>query len=71
MDPPRSGLTNSVINDLFRLNPKKLVYVSCDPITFARDLKILKEKYNIINITPVDMFPNTYHVENIAKLIRK
>jgi 23S rRNA (uracil1939-C5)-methyltransferase len=71
VDPPRSGLTNSVINDIFRLNPKKIVYVSCDPITFARDLKILKEKYNIINITPVDMFPNTYHVENIAKLIRK
>lgn len=71
VDPPRSGLTNSVITDIFRLDPKKIVYVSCDPITFARDLKLLKEKYNVVNITPIDMFPNTYHVENIAELIRK
>lgn len=71
VDPPRSGLTNSVINDIFRLNPKKIVYVSCDTITFARDLKLLKEKYDIVEITPFDMFPNTYHVENIVKLVRK
>lgn len=71
VDPPRSGLTNSVINDIFRLDPNKIVYVSCDPITLARDLKILKEKYNIINITPVDMFPNTYHVETIVMLSKR
>ena len=71
VDPPRSGLTNSVINDIFRLDPNKIVYVSCDPITLARDLKILKEKYNVEKITPVDMFPNTYHVETIVMLSKR
>ena len=71
VDPPRSGLTNSVINDIFRLYPNKIVYVSCDPITLARDLKILKEKYNVEKITPVDMFPNTYHVETIVMLSKR
>ena len=71
VDPPRSGLTNSVINDIFKLDPNKIVYVSCDPITLARDLKILKEKYNVEKITPVDMFPNTYHVETIVMLSKK
>ena len=68
VDPPRAGLTNNVINDLFRISPNKIVYVSCDPITLARDLKILKEKYEICEVTPFDMFPNTYHVETIVKL---
>jgi 23S rRNA (uracil1939-C5)-methyltransferase len=71
VDPPRSGLTNSVINDIFRLDPNKIVYLSCDPITLARDLKILKEKYNVEKITPVDMFPNTYHVETIVMLSKR
>lgn len=71
VDPPRAGLTNSVINDILRLNPDRVVYVSCDPITLARDLKILNEKYDIKDITPVDMFPNTFHVECVAVMDRK
>jgi len=68
VDPPRSGLTQEGINDILKINPETLVYISCDPITLARDLKILSEKYNIIEVTPVEMFPNTYHVENVALL---
>ena len=70
VDPPRNGLDNSTIQNIFRLNPIRIVYTSCDPITLARDLNILKEKYNIIDITPVDMFPNTYHVESVCVLER-
>lgn len=68
VDPPRAGLDNITIENIFRLNPEKIVYVSCDPVTLARDLKILSEKYNIESVTPVDMFPNTYHVECVCVL---
>lgn len=68
VDPPRSGLTKEGINDILKIHPETLVYISCDPITLARDLQILSEKYNIIEVTPVEMFPNTYHIENVALL---
>lgn len=68
VDPPRAGLDNITIENIFRLNPKKIVYVSCDPVTLARDLNIFREKYNIEDVTPVDMFPNTYHVECVCVL---
>ena len=68
VDPPRAGLTESIIRDIFRINPDKIVYVSCDPITLARDLKLLQEKYEVLDVVPVDMFPNTYHVETVCKL---
>ena len=72
VDPPRSGLDESVIYDIIKLKPERLVYVSCDPMTLARDLYLLNEKYEIIEVTPVDMFPNTNHVENVCSLkIRK
>ena len=70
VDPPRSGLTKEVINYLLNSNSKKIVYVSCDPVTLARDLNLLQEKYTIKEITPVDMFPRTYHVENVCLLER-
>ena len=70
VDPPRAGLDNSVINDILKINAERLIYVSCDPITLARDLSILKNNYNVIEITPVDMFPNTYHVECVCVLNR-
>ncbi|MEG1146201.1 MAG: 23S rRNA (uracil(1939)-C(5))-methyltransferase RlmD [Bacilli bacterium] len=70
VDPPRSGLTTSIIKDIYQIKPEKIVYVSCDPITLARDLNILKEKYEVLEITPFDMFPNTYHVETVVKLKR-
>jgi len=70
VDPPRSGLTKEGINDILKINPETIVYISCDPITLSRDLKILKESYNIEEITPVEMFPNTYHIENVVLLKR-
>ena len=71
VDPPRAGLDFKTREFLNNSNAKRIVYVSCDPMTFVRDLNELKEKYNIKEITPFDMFPNTYHVENIAVLYLK
>ena len=71
VDPPRSGLDKITIDNIIRLNSQKIIYVSCDPITLARDLNLLKEKYDIKEITPVDMFPNTYHVECVSVLCLK
>lgn len=71
VDPPRAGLDKEVINDLIRISPIKIIYVSCDPVTLARDLKLLQECYDVSEIIPIDMFPNTYHIENVAILIKK
>ena len=71
VDPPRSGLTKEGIEDILKIKPDKIIYVSCDPMTLARDLNILKDSYEIIEVTPVDMFPNTYHVETVTLLERK
>ena len=68
VDPPRAGLDKGVIEQIIKLKPKKLIYVSCDVITLARDLNILKEYFDIKEVTPVDMFPNTYHVETVTLL---
>ena len=70
VDPPRSGLTNDIINFLLSSEAKKIVYVSCNPSTLARDLeKILESgKYSIKEITPIDMFPQTYHIETVVLL---
>ena len=70
VDPPRSGLDDKMINDINKLLPKKIIYVSCDPMTLARDLKKL-DNYNIISIKGFNMFPNTYHVECVSVLHRK
>lgn len=71
VDPPRAGLDKKVIEEINSLNPQKLIYVSCDAITLARDLNLLKEKFDIIECSPVDMFPNTYHVETVVLLSRE
>lgn len=71
VDPPRSGLFKGMVDDLIKFNANKIIYVSCDPMTLARDLNILQEHYEITEIQPVDLFPHTHHVECIAKLIRK
>ena len=71
VDPPRSGLTNEGINDILKINPERLVYVSCDPMTLARDLKLLGAKYEVKEVTLFDMFPWTYHVESVCLLVRK
>lgn len=71
VDPPRSGLNLETITNILNINSKRIIYVSCDPMTLVRDLKILNEKYDIIEITPFDMFPNTKHVECICLLDKK
>ncbi|MBR5093088.1 MAG: 23S rRNA (uracil(1939)-C(5))-methyltransferase RlmD [Bacteroidales bacterium] len=68
-DPPRAGMHESVVRQLLQTAPRKIVYVSCNPATQARDLQLLSERYRIGRIQPVDMFPHTQHVENIAELI--
>jgi 23S rRNA (uracil1939-C5)-methyltransferase len=65
-DPPRDGMHPSVVARLLEAEPKKIVYVSCNPATQARDSKLLSEKYDLVKIQPVDMFPHTHHVENVA-----
>ena len=71
VDPPRAGLDEYTIKEIIKINPKKLIYTSCDPMTLARDLNILKYYFNIKEITPFDMFPNTYHVETVCELESK
>ena len=68
VDPPRKGLDNNTINNILAVKPKKVVYISCNPATMVRDMKLLNEKYEIGEIQPVDMFPYTSHVECVAVL---
>ena len=67
-DPPRSGMHGDVVKAILRLGADRIVYVSCNPATQARDLALLAEKYHIVQVQPVDMFPHTHHVENIVSL---
>ncbi|MCB0711260.1 MAG: 23S rRNA (uracil(1939)-C(5))-methyltransferase RlmD [Ignavibacteriae bacterium] len=71
VDPPRAGLHLDVVSSLLRLLPERICYVSCNPTTQARDCGLLTEAYNVEYIQPVDMFPQTYHIETVAKLVRK
>jgi len=68
-DPPRAGMHPDVVNRLMEIEAKKIVYVSCNAATQARDLLVLKEKYDTVKIQPVDMFPHTQHVENVMLLV--
>ena len=68
LDPPRAGLHKNVINSILYSAPKKIVYVSCNPATQARDISLMKDKYKIVKVQPIDMFPHTHHVENIVLL---
>ena len=67
-DPPRAGMHQDVVNTILEINSPKLVYISCNPSTQARDISLLKEKYTLIKCRPVDMFPHTSHIENVALL---
>ncbi|MDK0565418.1 23S rRNA (uracil(1939)-C(5))-methyltransferase RlmD [Clostridium perfringens] len=72
VDPPRKGCDKKLLDAITNIDAKKIVYVSCDPSTLGRDLKVLEENgYKTLEVQPVDMFPNTSHVENVAKLIKK
>jgi 23S rRNA (uracil1939-C5)-methyltransferase len=68
-DPPRAGMHEKVVAQLLEAAPRKIVYVSCNPATQARDLQLLAARYDVRRIQPVDMFPHTQHVENIAELV--
>ena len=70
-DPPRAGMHNDVINVILAAEPKRIVYVSCNPATQARDLQLLDGKYKVTAVQPVDMFPHTHHVENVVQLERR
>lgn len=69
-DPPRDGMHKKVVENILFMNPKRVVYVSCNSATQARDLDLMKEQYKIVKVQPVDMFPQTHHVENIVVLER-
>lgn len=69
VDPPRAGLHAKLIQKIIEISPEKIIYVSCNVATQARDLQLLSEKYSVEKLQPVDMFPHTHHIENVAKLI--
>ena len=71
VDPPRKGLDNTSINNLLKIKPKRIVYISCNPATLVRDLAKLEEVYEVGGVKPVDMFPFTSHVECVALMGRK
>ena len=70
-DPPRAGMHNDVIDVILFAEPKRIVYVSCNPATQARDLQLLDAKYKVMAVQPVDMFPHTHHVENVVLLEKR
>lgn len=70
-DPPRTGMHPQVVSQILEIAPQRIVYVSCNSATQARDIALLSEKYEVGIVQPVDMFPHTQHVENVALLIRK
>ena len=67
-DPPRAGMHEDVVNVILNAEPRRIVYVSCNPATQARDLQLLDVKYKVTAVQPVDMFPHTHHVENVVRL---
>ena len=71
LDPPRAGVDAPVIDVILRAAPERIVYVSCNPATQARDLALLDDAYRVEAVQPVDMFPHTHHVENVVKLVRR
>lgn len=71
IDPPRAGMHKDVISRILEMLPERIVYVSCNPTTLARDLAVLCTAYELHEIQPVDMFPHTYHIETVALLVRR
>ena len=71
VDPPRAGMHQDVVDVILRAEPARIVYVSCNPATQARDLALLDCKYGVEAVQPVDMFPHTQHVENVVALLRR
>ena len=70
-DPPRDGMHKNVVEQLLAIAPNKIVYVSCNSATQARDLALMKDAYDVLRVQPVDMFPQTHHVENVVLLAKR
>jgi 23S rRNA (uracil1939-C5)-methyltransferase len=70
-DPPRAGMSAEVVQAILKALPERIVYVSCNPATQARDLNLMNEAYKVTRVQPVDMFPQTHHVENVVLLEKK
>ena len=70
-DPPRAGMHEKLVNKLLEIGAPKIVYVSCNTATQARDVALLQEKYDVVKVQPVDMFPHTHHIESVALLTLK
>jgi len=70
-DPPRAGMHDKVVKQILKMSPEKIVYISCNSATQARDVALLSESYKVEKIQPVDMFPQTHHVENVMLLKKK
>ena len=70
-DPPRAGMHGDVIEAIRFAAPRRIVYVSCNPATQARDLSLLDDLYRVERVQPVDMFPHTHHVENVVLLVKR
>jgi 23S rRNA (uracil1939-C5)-methyltransferase len=70
LDPPRAGMHEKVVQEVVALQPERIVYVSCNPTTQARDVKLMSGDYRMVEVQPVDMFPHTFHIENVVSLRR-
>ncbi len=68
IDPPRGGMHKKVVRQILEMAPGRIVYVSCNPATMARDIGMIKDRYSVLEVQPVDMFPHTYHIESVARL---
>ena len=68
VDPPRSGMDDEMLNTIMHVLPKKIVYISCNPSTLAKNLKVLKQRYHVVTVIPYDLFPQTPLVESITVL---
>ena len=71
IDPPRSGMHKDVVNQVVDTGVERIVYVSCNPSTLARDIAIMKDHYHVLEVQPIDMFPHTYHIESVCRMERK
>jgi len=70
-DPPRAGMHTDVVKAILFAAPSRIVYVSCNPATQARDLALLDSDYEVVKVQPVDLFPHTQHVENVVLLVKR
>lgn len=71
VDPPRDGMHKDVVQEVLRIAPRRIVYVSCNPATLARDIALVKDHYRLAEVQPVDMFPHTWHIESVARLEKR